>query len=254
MTNTLHRFGTAKSFTDDIIVIALPAKGKSGQGNALPALKRFLEIATEYNPVNIGDAVHGGALRPTRYKTFFAHWFKRNKPDFRKVLQTMDKATTMSVVFDNLSAAQAFVKRIREEDFGISVNISTSVENAKACCRSAGVPRHSISYSLGFEGIGDSVPNKHALMLSTMCGHGMIAHSFAKKMIDFVKEGRRSPADAAASLQRFCSCGIFNPSRAVRILEDARVGAKDEFSKRERCCGNDCPDCPFKSRRAQVVA
>lgn len=248
MTNTLHRFGNAKSFSDDIIVIALPAKGKSGQGDALPALKRFLEIALEYKPVNIGDALHGGALRPTRYKSFFAHWYRRNKPDYRKVLKTMTKATTMSVVFDNLPAAQAFVKRIREEDFGISVNISTSLENAKACCQFAGVPRHSLSYSLGFEGISNNIPNKHAILLSTMCGHGMIAHSFAKKMIDFVKEGRRSPEDAAASLQRFCSCGIFNSSRALRIFEDARVGAKEEFGSRERCCGNNCPDCPFKAR------
>src|SRR5439155_907995 len=139
MTNTLHRFGTAKSFSDDIIVFALPALGKCGQDEALPVLRRFLEIALEYGPVNIGDA------------------------------------------------------------------------------RSGGVVRHSLSYSLGFEGIGDNVPNKQAIMLSTMCGHGMIAHSFAKKMIDFVKEGRRSPEDAAASLQRFCSCGIFNTTRARRI-------------------------------------
>ena len=250
MTNTLHRFGTARSFSDDIIVFALPALGKCGQDEALPVLKRFLEIAIEYKPVNLGDARNGGALRATRYKNVFAHWFKRNKPDYQKVLKTLTKATTMSVVFDNLPAAQAFVKRIRDEDMGISVNISSSIENALTCCRNAGVNRHSLSYSLGFEGIGDNSPNKHAIALSTMCGHGMIAHSLAKKMIDFVKEGRTTPQKAAASMQRFCSCGIFNPSRAMRILEDARVGARDEFVKRDRCCGNNCPDCPFKAARA----
>jgi len=249
MTNTLHRFGTAKSFSDDIIVFALPALGKCGQGETLPVLRRFLELAIEYKAINIGDARKGGALRSTRYKNVFAHWFRRNKPDFSNVLKTMTKATTMSAVFDNLPAAQAFVKRVREEDLGISVNISSSIENALACCRSAGVNRHSLSYSLGFEGLGDNVPNKHAIMLSTMCGHGMIAHSLAKKMIDFVKEGRRSPSEAAASLQRFCSCGIFNTSRACRIFEDARLGVTEEFSKRRQCCGNNCPDCPFKQSR-----
>jgi hypothetical protein len=59
-------------------------------------------------------------------------------------------------------------------------------------------------------------------MLSTMCGHGMIAHSLAKKMIDWVKEGRRTPEQASSYLARFCSCGVYNPSRAIRILEDAR--------------------------------
>jgi len=228
MTNTLHRFGRAESFYDDYIVFALPAKGKASgqQGDALAVLRRFMEIAREYKPVNMGDALHGGALRPTRTKNVFRHFFKRNKPDMDKVVRGMTKAGTMAVVFDNKAAAEAFVRRIREEDFGISVNVSSSVENGMACCKAAGVPRHSLSYSLGFEGIGDNIPNQHAMMLSTMCGHGMIAHSMAKKMVDFVKENRRSPEEAAESLQRICSCGIFNPSRAKRILEDAKVGRK----------------------------
>ena len=52
-----------------------------------------------------------------------------------------------------------------------------------------------------------------------MCGHGMISHSLAKKMIDFVKENRRSPEQAATYLSRFCSCGIFNPARARGFLK-----------------------------------
>lgn len=246
MTNTLHRFGKASSFRDDIIVIALPAKGVQ-RGDSMPALRRFLQIALEYDPVNIGDSIGGAVLRATRYKSFFSHWFRRNKPDFEKVIETLTAPTTMSVVFDNLSAAQRFVKRLREEDMGISVNISSSLENAKTCCRYAGIPRHSLNYSLGFEGIADNAPNRYGLMLSTMCGHGMISLSLAEKMIAFVKENRRTPLNAAQSMQRFCSCGIFNTSRAVRILEQARIGAREEFSGPARCCGGNCPDCPYKA-------
>ena len=54
------------------------------------------------------------------------------------------------------------------------------------------------------------MPNAQVMMLSTMCGHGMISHSLAKKMIDFVKENRRTPEQCAAALTRFCSCGVFN--------------------------------------------
>jgi hypothetical protein len=57
-----------------------------------------------------------------------------------------------------------------------------------------------------------------------MCGHGMVSHNFAKKMLEFVKEGRRTPVQAAAYLARFCTCGIYNTTRATRILEEARVG------------------------------
>jgi hypothetical protein len=49
--------------------------------------------------------------------------------------------------------------------------------------------------------------------------------TLAKKMIDIVKENRCTPEEAAAVLTRFCSCGVFNPSRAKRILEDARTKA-----------------------------
>ena len=54
----------------------------------------------------------------------------------------------------------------------------------------------------------------------------MVSHSLAKKMIDWVKEGRRTPEEAVTYLARFCSCGVFNPSRAKRVLEDARHAMK----------------------------
>jgi len=94
MTNTLHRYGKAESFVDDYIVFSLPAKSKAaGQsGDALAAQKRFMQIAAEYKPASLGDALHGGSLRPTKSKSIFGHWGKRNKPNFKKVLEGMSKA------------------------------------------------------------------------------------------------------------------------------------------------------------------
>ncbi|HEU4549938.1 MAG TPA: hypothetical protein VFS01_09585 [Rhizomicrobium sp.] len=228
MTNTLHRYGKAETFVDDYIVFSLPAKSKAaGQtGDALAAQKRFMTIAAQYHPVSLGDALHGGALRPTKSNSIFGHWGKRNRPNLKKVLDGMTKAGTMAAVFDSRANAEAFVKRIKEEDLGISVNISSSIENAKNACKAAGIPRHSIAYSLGFEHVGDNTPGKQAIMLSTMCGHGMVSINLAQKMMSFVRENRRSPREAAEALSRFCSCGIFNTTRAKRILEDVRIGVK----------------------------
>lgn len=225
MTNTLHRFGDAESFHDDFIVFAIASKGNNDQ-DALPKLRRFLEIAVEYKPVNLGDARHGGAFRPSNSINPVAHWKRDIKPDFAAVIRGLDTATTCAAVFDNRVAAEDFVKRIHEEDFGLSVNISTSIEGAEQCCHHAGLPRHSVGYSLGFEGKTEKLPNSQVLSLSTMCGHGMISHSLAQKMIDLVKEDRRTPEEAVSCLARFCSCGVFNPSRAKRILEDARTKTK----------------------------
>jgi hypothetical protein len=223
VTNTLHRVGDAESFHDDFVVIAMACKGTYKQPNPLPGLRKFLQIALEYKPVNLGDPRHGGAIRPSKSMNPFAHWSRDNAPHFQEVVDGLTDVTTCAAVFDNLDSAEKFLKRIRDEDLGLSVNISTSVEGADHCCHFASIPRHSVGYSLGFEGKTEKMPNTQVAMLSTMCGHGMISHSLAKKMIDFVKENRRTPEAAAAILTRFCSCDVFNPSRAKRILEDART-------------------------------
>lgn len=223
MTNTLHRFGSAESFKDDYIVFAIPTKVKKDP-DAVPKLHKFLELALEFNPVNLGDARHGGAIRPSKRLGPMAHWSRNNKPDFEAVIKGVDVPTTCAAVFDNKENAERFVKRVKEADLGISVNISTSIDGAVECCEYADLSRHSVGYSLGFEGRTEKIPDADTALLSTMCGHGMISHSLAKKMICFVKENRRTPEQAAAVLTRFCSCGIFNPSRARRILENARQG------------------------------
>jgi len=56
-----------------------------------------------------------------------------------------------------------------------------------------------------------------------MCGHGMVSFNLAKKMLDMVREGRRNPQQAVYTLARFCPCGVYNPARALRLLEDART-------------------------------
>ena len=55
-----------------------------------------------------------------------------------------------------------------------------------------------------------------------MCGHGMVSFNMARKMLDMVREGRRTAEQAVATLARFCPCGVYNPDRAKRLLEEAR--------------------------------
>jgi hypothetical protein len=225
MTNTLHRAGDAESFRDDYIVFAMCSRGRNDE-DSVPKLRQFLEMARRFHPVNLGDARHGGALRPSKSMTPFSHWRRNMEPDFDAVIAGLDVPTTAAAVFDNRVAAEGFLQAVREADLGLSVNISTSVEGADQCCHAAGLHRHSVGYSLGFEGKTEHLPNSDVVMLATMCGHGMVSSSLAKKMIDWVKEGRRTPEQAVTYLARFCSCGVFNPSRACRILEDARKRSK----------------------------
>jgi len=221
MTNTLHRYGSAESFYDDYVIFAIPSRGKNDKGS-VPKLKQFLEMALPFKQVNLGDALNGGALRPRRDMSPTAHWKRDMTPDFRGVIDGLTGPTTVAAVFDDRVHAEDFVKAVKAADLGLCINISTSIDGAEQCCHAACQPRHSVGYSLGFEGKTEKLPNTQVLSLSTMCGHGMISSSLAKKMIDWVKEGRRTPEQAVTYMARFCSCGVYNPARAKRILEDAR--------------------------------
>jgi hypothetical protein len=225
MTNTLHRYGDADSFRDDFVVFAIASRGKNDV-DSVPKLKRFLQLALQFKPVNLGDARHGGALRPSRSMNPLSHWDRDIRPNFETVIAGLDTTTTAAAVFDNRPAAEDFVKAVKDADLGLSVNISTSIEGAEQCCDAARQCRHSVGYSLGFQGKTDRLPNEDVLKLATMCGHGMVSASLAKKMIDWVKEGRRTPEQAVSYLTRFCSCGVFNPARGKRILEEARTKTK----------------------------
>jgi hypothetical protein len=224
MTNTLHRFGAPDTQRDDYIVFAMSSKGINDDG-AAEKLRTFLRLAAKHAPVNMGHAIKGGMYRSSEDLTPLAHWSRSLDGDPDTVIRGLDAPSTVAAVFDDVAKVEAFLKELKAADLGISINISSLAEEANACCRRAGLTRHSIEYSLGFHGDLHRLPDRHVLELSTMCGHGMVSHNFARKMIDMVRENRRTPQQAAVAMARFCSCGIFNLARAVRVLEQARKGA-----------------------------
>jgi len=223
MTNTLHRFGTRESLQDDYIVFGMAARGINEQG-APPKLQTFLRLALKHHPINVGNAVKGGIFKGTENLTPLAHWRARPVRDPAEVVASIDSCTTVAAVFNNPANLGAFLTELKQADLGITIHVSALTAETRACCKRAGITRHSVEYSLGFHGDLNLLPDRHVLELSTMCGHGMVSNNLAKKMIDWVREGRRDPGQAATYLARFCTCGIYNPTRAVRILEEARKG------------------------------
>jgi len=222
VTNTLHRHTTKERLKKDYIVFAIPSRGYNDAGS-VPKLQDFLRRAVHYGPVNLGDAAHGALLRPSKGLTPLAHWVRSEPLRHREVIAGVDTPTTAAAVFDNEAAAVDFMRALRQADLGLSINLSAPVEEAHRCCRKAGIVRHSVEYSLRAMGKTDLLPEGRVLELATMCGHGMISFDFTRKMLDWVREGRRNPKQASEYLARFCTCGIFNPARAVEILEEARA-------------------------------
>jgi hypothetical protein len=217
MTNTLHRYGDADSFSDDIIIFAIACKGKNEEG-AVERLRTFLRICAKHDPVNVGNSDFSSYRSSSNLRPSI-HWSRANDADIDGVIDGVHRTATTAAVFDSRENAAACLTDLVEAGLGLSINVATSIEGAKELAATCGIKRHSVEYSLGFDDPHDRLPDRQVLMLSTMCGHGMISSNLAKKMIDLVKEGRRTPEAAAATLARFCPCGAFNPVRARRLLQ-----------------------------------
>jgi len=220
MTNTLHRHGNAESFEDDYIIFAIPCKGKNDEG-AVERLRTFLSICEKHSPTNLGNSDRG-SYRPSKDLGPSVHWKRELSVDHDGVVAGVHRTATAAAVFDSAQKAEACLRELIEANLGLSVNVSTSVEGARELATKCGIKRHSVEYSLGFSDPQDRLPDRRVLELSTMCGHGMVSSNLAKKMLDMVREGRRSPEQAAVTMARFCLCGVYNPARAKRLLEEER--------------------------------
>ncbi len=225
MTNTLHRFGKPEDLKDDYIVFTLPSPGINDLGSVDKA-RNFLRTALKHHPVNLaGWSPKGPMFRPEKNLNPFRLYLRGRKEAVppEQIIEEMEPPGRALVVFNEKQALEGFLKEIKEMDLGLSVNVSSLVEDIREMSPRTGVKPHSINYALGFRGNLYRLPDRYVLALTTMCGHGLISSNFAKKMIDRVKERRLAPEKAARYMAKFCVCGAFNTSRAVRILQDARM-------------------------------
>ncbi len=211
MTNTLHRQGPAESLKNDYIIFAHTAKGITREGSA-PKIQEFMRICLKYHPVNIGDYIQGN--------------IHQDDIDIQKLISRQGDGEGATAVFTDLDTLGKVVVDLIRADLGISINISGLLEEVRACCRKAGIERHSVEHSLGFWGSKDRLPEREILEINTMCGHGMVSFNFIRKMIDYVKLRRLTPQKAARLMAKCCECGAFNPVRAEMLLEKIRKGDK----------------------------
>ena len=121
MTNTLHRYSDhyareagedVAPVTDDYIVFAMATKGVNDDG-LVDKYRRFLRLALEHEPVNIGDATHGGWLRPQPHLNPTNHWSRERRPDPETVLAGIDGPSTVAAASARKSSWCSFVSSAR---------------------------------------------------------------------------------------------------------------------------------------------
>jgi hypothetical protein len=56
--------------------------------------------------------------------------------------------------------------------------------------------------------------------ITTMCGHAMVSRGLIGILAEKIKKREMTPEQAGLELAKPCQCGIFNPVRAARLMEE----------------------------------
>jgi hypothetical protein len=114
--------------------------------------------------------------------------------------------------------------------------LSGLFDDVNRCCQRTGSREHTYLHSLGFFGKTQDLPSEDELEIITMCGHGMIAARRVRWLVEGIRAGETTPAEAAENVARPCLCGIVNRERAgecfQRLVPD-HLGA-DRNAARQR--------------------
>lgn len=214
MSHTLHRFGPEETFQNDFPIISRPAMKINHEG-AAPKMRRVMEICLDEGPVNWGSLTT---------KQNLTLGFDRNE----LLNKTEDNSPAMGC-FDNREKVVNVLKKLKEEDLGMSVVITGLRDKVEDICLEAGLTPHSADLALGIFGDTSLLPDDETMCYTTMCGHAMISAGLVKQIRKAVCEGRMDVETGAKLLAKPCYCGIFNISRAKDLLEEE----KNQNSKEE---------------------
>jgi len=205
MTHTAHRTGTIEDLEGDYVVLVMSARGFNDKG-AAPKLAEALKILSKFNPVNMGDMKTGSVYRPGY--------------NLRRLVKEATDTSIFHGVYTNIETVKKVLKALKEADLGMSVVVSGLFEEVKKACLEIGLSPHTVLFSLGVWGRTDLLPKEPEIRdIATMCGHAMVSNALIRKLARDVKRGKLSPEQAAASLAKGCTCGIFNTERASKLIE-----------------------------------
>ena len=209
MTHMLHRTSNIDKkygvdpLNHDYCFLAMSAKRYPNQAGSAPKMQEILKIACKHNPTNFGDMIGGNSLQKS----------------LDEILPLVKETSIVHGIFANEEDAVAFVKEVKEKDFGISVVLSSPFDKVWDLVEKTGTMLHTQEFSGGIWGKKEYLPSEEVLDFCTMCGHGMISRYLVEDMIKKVKAGKISASNASKEIGKQCCCGIYNVERGKRLLE-----------------------------------
>ncbi len=194
MTHTLHRRGTIKELKQDYVILAMFAAGFNDNYNdSRQKLIRIGEIMNEHNPVNIMSE-RGWSV-----------------------------SATITATYDDIESVKKLILKLKKEDLGISIVVSGLISEIKRLLKEVGLDIHTVHFSLTPKGSltfgrNELLPEEKILEITTMCGHHTVSPQSITHFVELVQQGKLTVEKAAKKLAKPCVCGIFNTSRAIKLL------------------------------------
>ena len=203
MTHSLHRVGNEEQLKEEYFVLSSAADGFNVEG-AKEKLIKIMDIIEEVGPVNFGFSKVGCAH--TGVTMAYLRSIYNNRSRVRAVFGSREKVKKL-------------LRRLKEEDVGISITISGLRTELQKIAKEVGITPHSVNLSLGVFGKKDLLPPKEILEITTMCGHHLVSPLLARKIIDDVRKGVLSSKEGSIELAKPCICGFVNQERVQKVIE-----------------------------------
>lgn len=203
MTHTLHRRGTDESLKNDYVLLVTAASGINHVGS-LDKLRKVLEVIWEVGPSNVGSQHLGTILQGY---------------SLEEIKAALNEVPRIRCAFSSKEKVREIIRRLKELDLGMSVTIEGPTTDIVEMSAEMGISPHSVNLSLDIWGKKEALPPEEILEFVTMCGHGLISQYLVKEVTEEVKSGKKAPEKAAVEIGIPCVCGIYNPDRAVELLQ-----------------------------------
>ena len=191
MTHSLHRVGTVNDLKEDYVILAMLAAGINDKyPDSRQKLIRIAEILNQHTPTNIMPNV------------------------------AWEISPVITAAFTDIETIKQIIQTLKQEDLGVSIVISGLISEIKEAVKEVGLNMHTVHLSLGTFGKKELLPSEKVLEITTMCGHHCTSPQSIEYYIDLIKARKITVEKAAKKLARPCICGIFNISRATKILSE----------------------------------
>jgi hypothetical protein len=199
MTHTLNRRGLSETRTGEEMVVLFMVQ-RQEKDQKLSGMVPILETVLKYKPANIIGAPMGLTEE--------------------QIMKLVPRGGIVTAVFNNQEDVRKIIAEIKEKKLGISMVLSGLFSDVRCLCQATELKEHTYNISLGIFGKTKKLSDEKTLEIVTQCGHALISPHLVQDVLKKIKRGKMTPEEGAKVLIKPCVCGIGNPQRIEKLLEN----------------------------------